>query len=268
MALCVHLCGEVGIFLIADVVAIGEECHRFDGESEDGRRALLVEPIHKALLQPVERFPLGTRTIGEVEFSEEGLKIVAVVVADVPEDALEVSRSGGLIDGVDDLFETVGDNFIEGALAEASVHHFIGTKMIVVAILFGEEITHIHQKFHRGNRAAQHGTHDENHVDKSSAERFEVGGGGGVATDALGAVEQPRVHRDGGTVVGEGSFVVLVDVVLLEQIEVAVGRFAAIHLLNFVAQKASIEAYEISFGDFTNQCGKVLVFDIGVGIKL
>ena len=100
------------------------------------------------------------------------------------------------------------------------------------------------------------------------AERFEVGGGGGVATDALGAVEQPRVHRNGGTVVGEGSFVVLVDVVLLEQIEVAVGRFAAIHLLNFVAQKASIEAYEISFGDFTNQCGKVLVFDIGVGIKL
>ena len=65
---------------------------------------------------------------------------------------------------------------------------------------------------------------------------IEVGGGCRVTADGLRTVEQPRIHCDGSAVVGERSFVVLVDIVVIEEVEIAIGCLFSVHLFEFVAE--------------------------------
>ena len=163
----------------------------------------------------------GREPSGEAEFSEERFEIEAVVVGDVPEHRLEVAGAGGLVDGIDDLFEAIGDHLVDGALFERSIHDFIGAEVVVRAVFLLEEVAHVHQELNCGDGAAEHGADDEHHVDESATKRFEVGGCRRVTADGLRAVEQPRIHRDGSAVIGERSFVVLVDIVVIEEIEIS-----------------------------------------------
>ena len=53
---------------------------------------------------------------------------------------------------------------------------------------------------------------------------------------------------------------------LLEQRDISVGQFFAVHLFNAVAQHAAIETNVVTLGQFADERGDVLFLHIGVGI--
>ena len=59
---------------------------------------------------------------------------------------MEVACTRRLVDAVDNLFETVCDDLVNGALSLGEVHHLVGIFIIVSAIFFLDEMAHIHQK--------------------------------------------------------------------------------------------------------------------------
>ncbi len=185
----VHLGREIGVFRIDDVPILGKEGHGFDGESEHGAGAFLVEPAHKAFLQPAERIPDGFGAVGEAELTEETFEVVAVIVGHVPEHGLEVARTGGLVDGIDHLLKAVGDHFVDSALAQGEIHHLVAVLIVVVTVFLTDEIVHVHEEFRGGAGATEHAGDHEDHVDETAAVRLEVRGGGGVAADAASAVQ-------------------------------------------------------------------------------
>ncbi len=264
----VHLCGEVAPFLVAALAVVSEQRHGLYGEGEDGLAALGVEPRHEALLEPGEAVPVGLRTVGEVEVAEEGLEVVLVVVGDVPEHGLEVACSRRLVDGVDDLLEAVGDDLVDGALAQGEVNDLVGVLVVVEAVLLADEVVQVHEELWRGARAGEHGADDEDHVDESAAERLEVCGGRGVAADGRGAADEPWVHGDGGAVGGDGGLVVLVDEVVVEQVDVLVCKVLAEHLLDAVGKQTTVQTDEVGLGKFADEGCDVFVFYVCVCVKL
>ena len=82
----------------------------------------------------------------------------------------------------------------------------------------------------------------------------------------MGAVEQPGVHRHAGAVVGNAGLVVFVDEMVVEVIEVLVGQFLAIHILDAIAEHTAVEADEARLGQFADERGDVLLLHVGVGV--
>ncbi len=62
------------------------------------------------------------------------------------------------------------------------------------------------------------------------------------------------------------GFIILVDEVMIQQVQITVGYFFAVHIFQAVYQQAAVEADKIRFGEFAYQCGDILVLHIGVGI--
>ena len=116
MAAGVHFGGKVAIGFVLHVAVFGEESHCFDREGKHGFGTLLVEPRHEAALQPVDGGPLRLRTVGKAKVAENALKVITVVIGYVPENRLEIAGAGGLVDGIDNLLETVGNHLVEGAV--------------------------------------------------------------------------------------------------------------------------------------------------------
>ena len=262
----VHLRRDVAPFLVHHVAVPGQQGHRLDREGQHGLRALAVEPRHETLLQPRQRFPVRLRPVGEYEFAEQAFEIVAVVIGHVPEHGLEVTRPRGLVDRVDDLFETVRNHLVDRPVLFREVDHLVRPLVVIFSVLLFDEIVHIHQELRRGAGAREHRRYDEDHVDEAAAERLEIGRACRVAAHRERAVQQPRVHRDRSAVVGHRRFVVLVDEVVFQQAEVFVREFLAVHLLDAVGQQPAVEPDEVLFGQFADQRGDVLVLDVGVGI--
>ncbi len=230
----VHLGGEVGHILVDEfAVLIIQQCHCLHGEGQHGLGALLVEPAHETFLQPAEAVPVGLAAIGEAELAEEALEIGLVVVSHVPKHRLVVAGTRGLVERVDNLLEAVGDDLVHGLLTQ-------------------REVDHDHK----------------DHVDEAAAVALEVGGSRRVAADACGATQQPRVHRDGGAVVGQRCLVVLVDEVVRQQVDVAVAHLFAVHLFDSVGEQAAVEADEAALRQFADKGSDVLVFHVGVGVEL
>ena len=262
----VHFGREVAPLAVHHVAVAGQQRHRLDGEGQHGFRAFAVEPRHKPFLQPRQRLPMGFRAVREDEFPEKRLEIVAVVVGDVPEHGLEIPRPGGLVDRVDDLLEAVGDHLVDRAPFLREVDHFVGARVVILAVLLFDEIIHVHQEFGRRAGSREHRRDDEDHVDEPAAERLEVGRARRVAAHRQRAAQQPRVHRDRGAVVGHRRFVVLVDEVAVEQAQVFVRQLLAVHLLDAVGQQTAVQADEVPLREFADQRGDVLVLDVGVGV--
>ena len=86
------------------------------------------------------------RSVREEEVAKQTVEVVFVVVGDVPEHALEVACSRGLVDGIDNLLEAIGDDFIQGALLERQINHLVGTFVIVVAVFLADRIKAITKK--------------------------------------------------------------------------------------------------------------------------
>ncbi len=55
---------------------------------------------------------------------------------------------------------------------------------------------------------------------------------------------------------------------LVEQLEVAVGKFLAVHLADAVGEQAAVQADEAGLGELADQGGDVLLLDVGVGVVL
>ena len=269
VALAVHLGREVAPLLVeAFAVAVGQQGHRLDGEGEQRLGALLVEPLHEALLQPRKAGPVGLLAVGEVELAENRLEVILVIVSHVPEDGLVVAGAGGLVERVDDLLEAVGDDLVDGALLERQVDHLVGAVVVVLAILQSEEVVHVHQELGRGAGTREHRRDHEHHVGEAAAERLQVGRGRRVAADGGGAAYEPGVHRDRGAVVGQRGLVVLIYKVVGQLVDVFVGQLLSVHLLDAVGQQAAVQAYEVRLGQLADERGYVFVFHVGIGVVL
>ena len=265
----IHPGGELGHVLIHEVaVLVIQQGHRLDGEGEDGLGTLVVEPAHETFLQPAEAVPIGSAAVGETELAEKALEVGFVVIGDVPEHRLVVAGAGGLVERVDNLFEAVGDDLVHRLLAQAEVDHTVGLLVVVLAVVLLDEVVEVHQELGRGAGAAEHRAHHEDHIDKAAAVGLEVGGCRAVAADADGAAQQPGIHGNGSAVVGQRGLVVLIDKMMCQQVEIAVGELLAIHLLDAVGQQAAVEADKVRLGQFADEGGDVLVLHVGVGVVL
>ena len=268
MPLGIHFGCKIAPLLVQHIAVLAQQSHRLDRKSQHRLGAFLVEPFHKPLLQPVQPLPVGLAAVGEKEVAEQTFEIVTVVVRNVPEDSLIVARPGRLIDGIDNLFEAIGNDFIDRTLLQRKVHHLFRLLVILTAVLQPDEIVEIHQKLGRGTSSAQHARNHEHHVDEAPAERLQVGGCRRIAAYRLRTARQPGVHRDGSTIIGQTRLVVLIYKVVSQQVKVLVRQFLAIHFLHPVGQQPAVQADEVRLGQFANQRGDVFMLHIGVGIVL
>ena len=173
-----------------------------------------------------------------------------------------------MVERVDDLLEAVGDNLVDGAWFQRVVDDFVGALVVVFAVVEADEIVHVHQELRRGAGTRQLRGDHEHHVDEPAAEGAQLGRCGAVAADGSRAFVEPGVHGDGGAIVGQRGLVVLIDEVVVEQIEVTVGKFFAIYFLDAVRQQATVDADEARLGQLADERGDVLLLHVGVGIVL
>ena len=155
VSLAPHLCGEIRIILVGEIVAsVGKQGHGLDREGEDVFVALFIEPVHKVLLEPVESLPFGRSAVRETEVAEHALEVRLVEVADIPEHGLVAAVAGRHVHGVDDLLEAVVDNLGEGTLLCIVLHHLVETGQVVIAIVLADEIIEIDEEL--GSRHRSH----------------------------------------------------------------------------------------------------------------
>ena len=166
------------------------------------------------------------------------------------------------------MLEAVGDHLVDGARLQREVDHLVGAFVVVLAVVEADEVVHVHQELGRGAGAGELRRHHEHHINKAAAERAELGGCRRVAADGGRAFVEPGVHGDGGAVVGQRGLVVLVDEVVVEQVEVAVGEFLAVHLLDAVGEQAPVDADEARLGELADERGDVFLLHVGVGVVL
>ena len=149
----VHLCREIAVLLVLDIAVLRQQRHRLYRERQHAARTLFVEPVHEAALQPVQALPVRCLAVRETEVLKQALEIIAVVVTDVPEYGLEVTRTTRLVQAVNHLLEAVGDDFVYRAAFLAEIHYLVCTFVVVLAVLLLDEIVHIHKELGRSARA-------------------------------------------------------------------------------------------------------------------
>ena len=113
---------------------------------------------------------MGFRTVGEDELTEQALEVVTVVVRDVPEHSLEVTRTSGLVNRIYDLLEAVGNHLVDGAMFERHIDNFVSLFVVVGTELLLDKVVHIHQELGSCARTAQHTRNDEHQVYKATTE--------------------------------------------------------------------------------------------------
>ena len=269
VTLSIHLGSELTpLLVLALTIAIGQQCHGLNRERQQGLGALFVEPLHETLLQPGETLPVGLGPIGEVEVAEDTLKIVTVIVSHIPEHCLIVACTSRLIQRVDDLLEIVSDNLIDGTLLQREVGLLIGTLIVIQSILLTDEVVHIHQELGGGTGTCQHRAHHEHHIDETASKRLQVGRSGRVTTNTSCTTNQPRIHGNRRTIVGQRGLVVLIYKVVCQQVDILISQFLVVHLLDTLSQQTTVQADEVRLGKLANQGSDILVLHIGIGIKL
>ena len=152
----IHLCGEIAVLFVLDVSVLSQERHRLNREGQDATGTLFVEPIHETTLQPIQALPMRSLTVRETEVIEQALEIVAVIVADIPEDRLEVTSTRRLIQAIYDLLEVVGDDLIDRTTLEAEIDYLVRTFVVILTKLLLNEIVHIHQELRRSASTGEH----------------------------------------------------------------------------------------------------------------
>ncbi len=134
-----------------------------------------------------------------------------------------------MVESIDNLFETIGDNLVESTAAQAKVNDLVGTGIIILAIVFADEIVQIHQEFRSGTGSAEHAANHEDHIDESATERLQICRCRGVATDGCSTTQQPRIHSDTGTIVGKRRLVILINKMMCQQVNISVSKLLAVH---------------------------------------
>ena len=149
----VHLRCKIAILFVLDISVLSEKRHGFNRESKDATCAFFIEPIHEPFLEPVEAVPVRRFSVREAEILKQALEIVAVVVTDVPKNGLEIASTGRLVQAINDLLETIGNDFVNRAMFLTHVHNFVRTFVVVLSILLLDKIVHIHKELGRSARA-------------------------------------------------------------------------------------------------------------------
>ena len=139
---------------------------------------------------------------------------------------------------------------------------------VIFTIFFLYEIIHIHQELWRSTCTGKHAAHHEHHVNKATTERFQIGRCRRVATNRRSTAYEPRIHGDRGAVIGKVGFIVLINKVMLQLINILIGQILTIHFLDAICEQTAVQTYETTLGQLTNQRGNVFVLHIGIGIKL
>ena len=246
MSLAIHLgCELAPLGILAVTILVGKQCHCLHGEGQQGLRTLLIEPFHKALLQPRKTIPIGLRTVGEVEVAEDRLKVIAVIVSDIPEHGLIVTGTCGLVQCVDNLLKIVSDDLVDRALLQTEVSLIVWALPIVQAILLADEVVHVHQELGCCAGATKHRADHEHHVDESASKRLQVGGGCRVTTDAGRTTDKPGVHRDRCTIVRQRCLIIFINEVVSQLVNIFVGQFFAVHLFNTVGKQTAVQTDKV-----------------------
>ena len=116
---------------------------------------------------------------------------------------------------------------------------------IVGAILFADEIVHIHQELRCGTGAAEHGAYHEDHVDKTTGEGLQVRRRSRVTANGGSTTYQPRIHRNRGAIVGQRRLIVLIYKMVSQLINIFIGQFFTIHLFNTIRQQATVQTDKV-----------------------
>ncbi len=148
-----HLGGEVGIFLVDEIVfAICQQCHRLYRESQDVAASLLIEPVHEMLLKPGKSLPLRLAAVREAEITEHAAEITLIEVADVPEHGLVATVARRHIHRMHHLLEVVVDDLDKGPLLGVHLHNILKMVEIVVTVVLADEIVKVHQELRSSHR--------------------------------------------------------------------------------------------------------------------
>ena len=199
---------------------------------------------------------------------EKTVEVILVIVCHIPENGLEISCTSRLVNGVYHLLEAVRDYLVYGPLSRGKVHHLFGMQVVVLAIFLTNKIVHVHQEFRCGTSAAQHARHDKYHIDETTAERFQISGCRRITSHRHGTSYQPGIHGNTGAIVGKTGFIVLIDKVVVQQLQITIGHLLAIHIFEAVRQQTTVQADEVRLGKLAYQSSHILVFHIGIGIIL
>ncbi len=271
MALGPHLGGEIGVVLVEIVVsAVGEKSHGLHWEGEDVAAALLVEPVHEMLLQPVERLPLRCAAVREAKIPEHTLKIVAVEIADVPEHGLVAPVAGRHVHRMHDLLEIVVYHLDERALLGVELHDLIKTGEVVIPVVLADEIIEVHQELRRGHGPHELGGDRIDEVDELAAERLEVRRSDGDSPEFAQTAHEERIHRNGNAVreARSTALVMFVKYVRIEILEVLVRKGPPVEGLYLVTHYIAVLLDVVLLVELVAEGHDVLAGDICVGVEL
>ena len=155
-----------------------------------------------------------------------------------------VAGAARLVDGIDNLFETVGNHLVNRPLPYRQIHNTIRFLVVVGTIFQSQKIVQVHQKFRRGAGSAQHAGNHENHVYETSAVGLQVGRAGGVAADAPRAADKPWIHGDACAIVGDAGLVILINEMVVQQMQVPVCKLLSVEFFYTLAQHPTVQTYK------------------------
>ena len=105
-----HLpCAVSHKFRVSKALLCGEEADGKNGEGEQLLVSFLPEPLHKEQLKFARGLHIDLRPVGVVEAPEHFLHVGTVKDADVPEYGLISTRTGGLVERIDDALKFLLD---------------------------------------------------------------------------------------------------------------------------------------------------------------
>ena len=266
-----HLGCEVGVILVGEIVApVGQQGHGLHRECEDVLVALLVEPVHEVLLEPVQGLPLGRSAVGEAEVAEDALEIGLVEIADIPEHGLVAAVSGRHVHGMDHLLEAVVDHLGKRALLDIVLNDLVEALQIVVAIVLADEVVQIDEELRSSHGAHELGGYGVHQIDELAAETLEVGGSDGNTAEFAETAHQERIHGDGHAVriAGGAAFVVLVEHVGLQVLDILLGKGGTVEVLDLVLHDVAVLLDIVLLVEFLAERHDVLAGDVGVCIEL
>ena len=55
---------------------------------------------------------------------------------------------------------------------------------------------------------------------------------------------------------------------MIEQLDILVGHFLAVHVFDFIAEHAAVKTYEVRFRQLADECCNILLLDVGVSVVL
>ena len=210
------------------------------------------------------------RAIREDEVFKHALKIGSVEIGDVPEDTLITTGSGRLIEAVDYLLKGISDHLVDGAAACGQICLLIGVEVVVIAVFSTNEVVHVAEPFRGGDGAAELACLCEDQIDERPIKGRQIFWRFTGAADTGVALEQEWIQRDGSTVglAYHSRFIMTVDLMLLQLAEIFFGKVGAVHFLQLVVHRQTVNSDGIPLVELRLLCGDVLLLHVGIGIHL